>query len=41
MAQNINIQKDAALRKALQREGERLRMPEGLTENVMAQIMAA
>lgn len=41
MAQNINIQKDAALRKALQREGERLRMPEGLTENVMAQILTA
>lgn len=41
MAQNIDIQKDAALRKALQREGERLRMPEGLTDRVMAQILTA
>jgi len=38
MAQNNNIQKDAALRLALQREGERLRMPADLTERVMVRV---
>lgn len=36
--QKVQSYKDEGLRMALQREGERIRMPKGLTADVMAQI---